>query len=152
MFESKMSRRKVIAGSTGLAAFLAACGSSVASPENATDASETPTPAEPNPVQVGSIDPADFPDGPLAVIDPATIPRGEDIDFGPAPDIPEGPLADDLLAAVELLYGQRIGREITDEDFEAFETIGTSGDPRVGWLIADHIRVCLLYTSDAADE
>ncbi len=135
MFQTPMSRRKVLAGSTGLAALLAACGSSATSPGSAAEVTETSSSG------VNPLDPSNFPDGPLAVIDPSTIPRGETLDFGTRPDVPEGPLSNEVAAAVELLYGQSISRFFTSLDFEAFETIGTSGDPRVAWLIADHIRV-----------
>ena len=124
-FHKHISRRKVITRSTafaGAAVVAAACG---------TDGE----------VQEGAIDLSTLPDGPPAMIDPATIPRGEPIDFAPAPDVPEGDLSEEVAAAVATLYGQRIPGDFTDEQWAAFETIGNSGDPRLAWLIADHIRV-----------
>lgn len=79
--------------------------------------------------------------GQPAVIDPATIPRGEVIDFGPAPDVPDGPLSDEVAAAVALLYGQRLTPTLDEAQREAVTTIGASGDPRLAWLLSDHIRV-----------
>jgi len=122
-FEQHITRRKVITRTSafaGLAIVAAACG---------TDGEE------------GAIDVSSLPDGPDAVIDPATVPRGELIEFGPAPDVPEGDLSEEVAAAVSLLWGQRIPGDFTEEQFEAFETIGNSGDPRLAWLVADHIRV-----------
>ena len=141
MFPKRFSRRRVLTGTTGAlgaAAILAACGT--AGTDSAGSASGAPG--------VSSIDPADFPDGPLAVIDPATIPRGEPSDFGPGPAVPEGPLSEEAAQAVELLYGQRIGANLSEEQLAALAVIGASADPRLGWLIADHIRV---FTSLASN-
>ena len=88
-----------------------------------------------------TIDTSGLGDGPLAVIDPATIPRGEEIDFGPAPDFPEGPLSEEAAAAVALLYGQPVLARFGDAELEAIATIGASGDARLAWLLSDHIRV-----------
>ena len=75
------------------------------------------------------------------MIDPATIPRGQTIDFGTAPDIPDGPLSEEVAAAVAVLYGQAVPGFLSPEQREALETIGESGDIRLAWLISDHIRV-----------
>ena len=92
---------------------------------------------------VTPIDPLNLPDGPIAVIDPASIERGTVPDFGPAPEVPEGPLSDQLLADVEFLYGQPITGDLTIDQFIALEDIGDSGDPRLAWVISDHLRVSL---------
>ena len=81
--------------------------------------------------------------GQPAVIDPATIPRGEEIDFGPRPDVPEGPLNEEVAAAVALLYGAPITGRLDAFQREALMTVGASGDPRLAWLLSDHIRVYL---------
>ena len=50
----------------------------------------------------------ELPTGPPASIDPATIPRGEVVDFGPAPVSPEGPYSPEVAAAVDQLFGTQI--------------------------------------------
>ena len=133
-FHQHVTRRKVITRTSafaGLAVVAAACGTDGGAEE-------------------GAIDVSGLPDGPDAVIDPATIPRGEPIDFGPAPDVPEGELSAEVAAAVALLYGQQVGGDLTDEQWAAFETIGASGDPRLAWLISDHIRVFVPLAQQAA--
>ena len=96
-------------------------------------------------------------DGPPAVIDPATIPRGEVIDFGTAPSSPDGPLAAETAAAIEQLFGERIDGTFSPEDDLAIEALAQSEDPRVLWLISDLLRVVqdptlILNLSDAATE
>ena len=83
----------------------------------------------------------DLPDGPPAIVDPATIPRGEFVDFGTPPEVPDGPLAPETAAAIEELFGQRITGIHPPEDVAAYATLGESGDPRVMWLLADRLRV-----------
>ena len=77
------------------------------------------------------------------MIDPATIPRGEVIDFGEPPEIPEGPLSNELAAAVAVLYGERLTGTLNDVQLDALDMIGNSGDVRLGWLLSDHIRVAI---------
>ena len=149
MPQRSISRRKILARSTtglGAAFILAACGSEVLDSADSSASSSSSTTASP---EVSSIDPANFPDGPLAVIDPSTIPRGEERDFGPAPDVPDGPLSDEAAAAVAILYGQPIGGDLSTLELEALNTIGASGDPRLAWVIADHIRVFTAVASSA---
>ncbi len=92
---------------------------------------------------ITSIDPLNLPEGEIAVVDPTTLPSGQRSDFGPTPDVPDGPLNDAVLADVELLYGEPISGNLSIEQFVALEDIGDSGDPRLAWLIADHLRVSL---------
>ena len=96
-----------------------------------------------------NIDTSGLGDGPAAVIDPATIPRGEVIDFGPAPDVPDGPLSAEVAGAVALLYGQPLQAALDDAQREALATIASSGDPRLAWLISDHLRVNIRLASTA---
>ena len=113
----------------------AACGGAsdtAAAPES--DANEES--AEP--------DVTDEPDGPrvAAEVDPATVPTGSVLDFGPRPDIPEGDLDPVALEAITTLMGPRLlDRIIDDASFEAIETLGASGDPRVSWWLADLQRI-----------
>ena len=140
-FGRSISRRKMIAQSSafaGVALVAAACSTDgVDSEALASDA----VGSAPGETSGFPIDVASLPDGPAAVIDPATIPRGELVDFGPAPEVPDGPLSDDVAAAVETLYGQPISGRLTNFQVTAFDTIAQSGDPRLAWLLSDHIRV-----------
>ena len=99
--------------------------------------------AEASGSDTGAVDVSGLPDGPPAMVDPATIPRGEVIDFGPAPDVPDGPLSDEVASAVALMFGRPITAQVDDAQREAIATIGASEDPRLAWLLSDHIRVYL---------
>lgn len=125
----------MITRSTGLAgaALVAAACSSDADSSTASTA-DSPTSSD-------TIDTSGLGDGPLAVVDPATIPRGQEIDFGPAPDFPEGPLSAEAAAAVALVYSRPLTSRLTPDELEAITTIGASGDARLAWLLSDHIRV-----------
>ena len=83
----------------------------------------------------------ELPTGPPASIDPATIPRGEVVDFGPAPVSPEGPYSPEVAAAVDQLFGTQIDAIFVEEDWAALETLGASEDPRVLWLLSDLLRL-----------
>ena len=80
-------------------------------------------------------------DGPPASIDLASVPRGEVVDFGPAPAVPEGPLASEIEAAITQLFSERLTGIFLGDEFAAIDTLGASGDPRVGWLLSDLMRV-----------
>lgn len=61
--------------------------------------------------------------------------------FGQPPVVPDGPLAPDLIAALERameINADQAGWDLIDT--EAFAVIGASGDPRVAWLITDMMR------------
>ncbi len=80
-------------------------------------------------------------DGPPASIDPASVPRGEIVDFGEPPVFFEGELNPDAAAAVEVLFGERLSGIIAQAENEAIATIGESGDVRLTWLLSDLLRV-----------
>ena len=134
----RMSRRRLLARSSavaGAALVTAACASS----DTVNGALGTDTESS-----TDSGAPSDSPTaGQPAVIDPATIPRGEVIDFGEPPEIPEGPLSNELAAAVAVLYGERLTGTLNDVQLDALDMIGNSGDVRLGWLLSDHIRVAI---------
>jgi len=145
----RLTRSATIAG---LAIVAASCSSGTDAAESAGGATNDSTPAATDDGGQGTtgstttttIDIASLPDGPPASIDPATIPRGEPIDFGPAPESPDGPLSAEVQAAVDRLYGSnRALGLLDDDDFAALDTIAASGDPRLTWLIADHLRVVI---------
>ena len=81
--------------------------------------------------------------GQPAVIDPKKIPRGEVFDFGSAPDVLDGPLAEDVAEAVEILYGKPLRGRLDDSELNAIVTIADCGDVRLAWLLSDHLRVYL---------
>lgn len=130
-------------GAAGIAVVAAACSSDGDPIEAATDGSTTTTTvASPDaPTTTTTIDVSSLPDGPPAVIDPATIPRGQEVDFGAIPDYAEGPLSEEVAAAVTSLYGRQITGDLSDDQIEALATIENSGDARLAWLISDHLRV-----------
>ena len=128
----------MITRSTGLAGVVlvaAACGSDALS-------EGTEGEADGAVATDAAVDPATSPTaGQPAVIDPDSIPRGEVIDFGSAPDVPDGPLSDEIAAAVAVLYGQPLVARLSEDQLDAIDILGSSGDPRVGWLLSDHLRV-----------
>ena len=69
------------------------------------------------------------------------VPVGQAIDFGPAPAVPEGELSPENAALLELITSTDID-EITfsGEQLDALETLGQSGDPRLGWVFVDILR------------
>ena len=70
-----------------------------------------------------------------------SLPAGEVLDFGQAPAVPSGELAPELIAALDILFGDELadGLFIGDE-LTALQTLQSSGDPRVVWLISDLAR------------
>ncbi len=61
--------------------------------------------------------------------------------FGTPPAIPQGPLSDDLLAAVGTIVAHSLEQSSWDPaDMDAFNTVIQSQDPRVAWLITDMMR------------
>ena len=61
--------------------------------------------------------------------------------FGTPPAIPDGPLSDELKAAVESAFIESIERsEWGKEQTEALQKISESKDPRLVWLISDMLR------------
>jgi len=143
--DRKLSRRRVLTGSSALAgvAVIAACSSDAVSDAVESNESNTASTTAAELPESTAVDINNLPDGPLAMVDPATVPRGEEIDFGPAPDVPDGPLSDEVAAAVAVLYGQPVGALLDEAEVEALVTIANSGDPRLAWLLSDHIRVAV---------
>ncbi len=83
----------------------------------------------------------DLLDGPAATVDLGAIPRGEEIDFGPRPVVPDGPLSAETQAAIDRLFVSPMAATFAPEDLEAIDALGSSGDARVGWLLSDLMRV-----------
>jgi hypothetical protein len=61
------------------------------------------------------------------------LPAGEVLDFGQAPAVPSGELAPELIASLDILFGDELadGLFIGDE-LTALQTLQSSADPRVG--------------------
>ena len=76
-----------------------------------------------------------------ATFDLADLPTGEVIDFGPAPEIPEGEYTPELAAAIDTLFGRGTLADIfTEEQNDALVFLGDSGDVRVTWILMDMLR------------
>lgn len=77
--------------------------------------------------------------------EPVEVPvvvRGETIDFGTPPEIPTGPLDDELAAAVDTFFGPTLGDGIfLGSEWDALDTIRESGDVRLAWLVADLLQL-----------
>ena len=119
----------------GLLIFAAACTAStddaVSNPSEGSTASNTDAEGER----------VDVPSGPPATIDPASLPAGEARDFGPPPAIPEGDVDAEVLAALDVIFGDNLSDGFfIGEELDAIRTVRTSGDPRVAWLLADLLR------------
>lgn len=80
-------------------------------------------------------------DGPAASVDPASIPRGEVIDFGPPPEAPDGSLEAEVEAAFDALFGEQFAVLLSDDQLNAFQVLSESGDPRLAWIVSDLLRV-----------
>ncbi len=71
----------------------------------------------------------------------AALPRGSVLDFGSAPEVPQGPFSEKLKAAVEKIFIEGIssgGWGI--EQNQALVEIRKSKDPRLAWILADLMR------------
>ncbi len=62
-------------------------------------------------------------------------------EFGTPPAIPEGPLSDELQAAVETAFIESLTTSTWGPDQNlALAKIGESGDPRLAWIVSDLMR------------
>ncbi len=68
------------------------------------------------------------------------LPAGESRDFGTPPDVPRGPLSDDVRAALQNTFGDLGNSGWGEAQVKGLETITASGDPRLAWLVADLAR------------
>ena len=89
-----------------------------------------------DPAGVTAIDGSNESGEALGVDDLAALPRGESIDYGPAPTALEGELSPEVAQATDFLisglFAGRFGSEI--------DVIVESGDGRMAWVIADLLR------------
>jgi len=71
--------------------------------------------------------------------------------FGHPPDIPQGPLSDELESAVQIVFVDSLERSAWGpEQSQALETIAQSGDPRLAWIISDMMRFTWRQSFDDA--
>ena len=61
--------------------------------------------------------------------------------FGEPPAVPEGPLSEDLKAAVQTALIDSVVQSTWGRDqMQALQVIAASGDPRIAWIISDMMR------------
>lgn len=69
------------------------------------------------------------------------VPVGAAIDFGPAPAVPEGDLAPEVAAAIDLITSTDIDEiSFNGDQLDAVALLGQSEDPRVAWILMDVLR------------
>ena len=79
---------------------------------------------------------------PALALERATLPRGETRDFGPPPAVPTGPLSPELAHAITVAFGESLGTGRWGKaEIAALQAIARSRDPRVGWMVADLMRI-----------
>ena len=73
--------------------------------------------------------------------DLASLPRGEAVDFGPAPVSPDGEYSAQTAAAIDILFGSgTVSPNFDEAEREAIAELGASEDPRVAWILMDLLR------------
>jgi hypothetical protein len=83
----------------------------------------------------------EVPAEPAASIEPPGLPEGEVFDFGIPPAVPSGELAPELIASLDILFGDELADGLfLDDELTALQTLQGSGDPRVVWPISDIMR------------
>ncbi len=124
-----------------LALIAAGCSSSADTAN--TDATSTESAVEPADTTSTTVDRGpDGREGPAAEIDPDSVPRGELVDFGPAPATTDGPLDPEVIDALDLLFFEALEDGIViGEERDAIDAVGASGDARLAWLLSDLLRI-----------
>jgi hypothetical protein len=69
------------------------------------------------------------------------LPRGESREFGPSPNVPAGDLAPGVADALVVLSRASLDAIVFDDKVDAIETLGSSSDARVGWVLSDLLRL-----------
>jgi hypothetical protein len=66
---------------------------------------------------------------------------GEVLEFGQAPAVPSGELTPELIASLDIIFGDKLADGLfLDDELTALSTLQNSGDPRVVWPISDIMR------------
>ncbi len=126
--------RSVLTGIVALALFASACSS------GADDAASDPTEAD------GSAAADGAESGLVDASEPVPVPAlqvGEAIDYGPAPDVPDGPIDPELEGLIDEL-GSSLSLGLSAVtiglDAEKLDRMVAIGDPRFLWVLADLLR------------
>lgn len=69
------------------------------------------------------------------------LPRGEPRDFGPAPQVTNVELSARVADALRILFDDGIDGLTLPDEVDAIESLGSSGDVRLGWILSDMLRV-----------
>jgi len=69
------------------------------------------------------------------------LPAGTVRDFGDPPTTPTGELDPEVGDAIEIAFGRLASGRVDADTFTALRSLGSSGDPRVAWLLTDLLRV-----------
>ncbi len=69
--------------------------------------------------------------------DISTIQAGETVDYGPAPEVPDGPWSDDTVEKLDQIIESLV---VEAAPLSQISDIGNVGDPRLGWVVADLLR------------
>ena len=72
-----------------------------------------------------------------SAVDLATIEGGQARDFGPAPDVPAGPWPDATVTVINQIIESLV---VEASPVAQITELGTSGDARLGWVVADLLR------------
>lgn len=103
----------------------------------ATSCSSTPDPATDAAAPAEALTEADL---------AAALPTGEILVFADPPEVPEGDLSPEVQDAIETLIGSgRLPDFFTEEQNAAVETLGASGDIRLGWVMLDLFQFATFF-------
>ncbi len=79
--------------------------------------------------------------GPLQAEGPKTLPDYVIEEFGTPPDVPTGPLSEDMQRAVRVVFMDSLEQSAWGRDQSiALQEIADSKDPRLAWIISDMMR------------
>jgi len=70
----------------------------------------------------------------------ANLPQGDVIDFGPAPDVHNKPLSENVHVALETAFGNLGDSGWDQASTKALKIIEQSEDPRLAWIVTDAMR------------
>ena len=134
-----MNLRKMNPGKRSFAAVLGLLIAASACTAGDSDPTMTATnvvSAEPTGAE-GTREPTESADSP----EPPSLLSGQGLDFGQAPTVPSGDLAPELIASLDILFGDELSDGLfLGDKLTALQTLQSSGDPRVAWLISDLMR------------
>ncbi|MGI9597544.1 MAG: DUF3179 domain-containing (seleno)protein [Acidimicrobiales bacterium] len=80
-------------------------------------------------------------------VDLATIEAGVARDFGPAPETPSGPWPEETITTINQIIESLV---VEAQPVAQITELGNSGDPRLGWVLADLLRFINVGDSNEA--